>query len=272
MKRKNSKVILIGLSVFIGAVLISGCKSAPAGATGFIKEDSALTGYGSAAKSTLRIEDFFFINDGTSRTVITDAVGSENYLKNNENARAVYELINGDKLTLEYDSDNMLSSAVYGYSNGEDEDFMDMLVTLGVRNGAQGGADGPNGAGSNNPDTGENNPSGSAGSGGQDGDGVGLLLRRAQSGPGRLQPAPRRPAGRWAGAVVRSGPAGRAGAGGQVCPRPLRRPGGGAGVRGPGPGVAGAGEFEPAAHRAVAAGRAGGGKHADGAAGVKIYA
>lgn len=130
--RVIKKTVGLSLVVSIGLTVLAGCKSAPSGGTGFRLEDSAFTGYGAAAKGTLTIEDFFFLSKGTSREVVSNAIGTESYLQNNESSQAVYELASGDHIVLEYDKDERISGAVYGYSNGDDEDFLQMLVELGI--------------------------------------------------------------------------------------------------------------------------------------------
>ncbi len=121
-------------AVLAAAVLlsISSCKKANPG-LGYPKESAGGTGYGAGVKSSLYIEDFYFLSVGTKRTDVELMLGSPHYTEEGNSLYSLYELNNGDSIALTYKKDEQsVSNAVYEYADGSKRGFFDMLVELGI--------------------------------------------------------------------------------------------------------------------------------------------
>lgn len=98
------------------------------------KENAAGTNYGTAKKSSLYIDDFYFLTKAVTKATVEVIVGSANLHVNNDQLKPVYTLENGDTIALTYNSkSNRIDSAVYTYSKDvTSENFFNILVELGI--------------------------------------------------------------------------------------------------------------------------------------------
>ena len=112
---------------------ICGCKKAvPQNA--YEKENAAGTGYGTGVKSSLYIDDFYFLTVGTSKAAVELLAGSAHYHNENSELSPVYTLSNGDTIELTYDENKKtVTAAEYTYKEEDKkESFFDILVSLGI--------------------------------------------------------------------------------------------------------------------------------------------
>lgn len=121
--------------IFTALILIlsvCSCHKAEPGKS-YLKENAGSTGYGAGIKSSLYIEDFYFVNVGTMKSAVELTLGSPHYSEEGNAFCSVYDLNNGDSIEFTFDEEkNTVSHAKYIFSDGNTENFFDMLVELGV--------------------------------------------------------------------------------------------------------------------------------------------
>ena len=128
-KLKRFFLLLTAVSLILS---VCSCKKAMPGDS-YLKENAGGTGYGAGIKSTLYIEDFYFVTVGTLRTAVELTLGSPHYTEEGNSFFAVYDLNNGDSIEFSYDEEkNTVSEAEYVYSDGNSENFFDILVEIGI--------------------------------------------------------------------------------------------------------------------------------------------
>ena len=127
-----SKILAAFAALTILATL-GGCKKADV-TEQYAKEDAAGTGYGTAAKSALYIEDFYFLTIGSDKIAVELLAGSAHYHNESNELFPVYTLQNGDSIALKYNAETKkVESATYTYSaSGDSESFFDLLVNIGI--------------------------------------------------------------------------------------------------------------------------------------------
>lgn len=125
--------IIAGIAAIVVMLGVCGCKKVQPQDT-YEKENAAGTGYGTGAKSSLYIDDFYFIAKGTSKANIELLVGSAHYHDQNSEFSPVYTLSNGDTIALTYDTEKKtVTEAKYKYAEEDkEENFFDILVGLGI--------------------------------------------------------------------------------------------------------------------------------------------
>jgi len=128
--------ILIKTIAVLSAIIIlfssSACKKSD-NKESYEKENAGTTGYGAIVKSSLYIDDFYFLTVGTVKSKVELLLGNAHYCKNNDEVYPVYSLGNGDSIEITYDDEEMdIIKADYIYSDGTTANFFDILVDLGI--------------------------------------------------------------------------------------------------------------------------------------------
>ena len=99
----------------------------------YLKENAGATGYGAAIKSSLYIEDFYFVNVGTSKSSMELILGSPHYMEQGNDHFLVYDLNNGDSIEFTFDEEkDTVNTAQYVSADGEKMNFFEILVEAGV--------------------------------------------------------------------------------------------------------------------------------------------
>ena len=129
IKQKRFFMILTALVMLLS---VCSCKKAAPG-NSYLKENAAGTGYGAGIKSSLYIEDFYFITVGTQKSAIELTLGTPHYTEEGNAFYSVYDLNNGDSIEFSFDADkNAVTHAEYVYADGDKQNFFDILVELGI--------------------------------------------------------------------------------------------------------------------------------------------
>lgn len=125
------RLISIIASITVLTSLCACAKTEPADS--YPKENAGGSGYGAGIKSSLYIEDFYFINVGTLKSTVELTLGSPHYTEEGNSSYTLYELNNGDSIEFAYDKEkSTVNTASYIFANGDKESFFDILVQLGV--------------------------------------------------------------------------------------------------------------------------------------------
>ena len=128
---KFIKLVAI-LTTAISLITITSCKKTDLKET-YEKENAGTTGYGATVKSSIYIDDFYFLTVGTVKSKVELLIGSAHYCENNNELLPVYNLQNGDSISIEYDNrEKAITKATYTYTNGDEVSFFDILVELGL--------------------------------------------------------------------------------------------------------------------------------------------
>ena len=130
-----NRITKISTIILLIALLLNTCGCEKKSNSDFYgKEDSANTGYGKKEKSSLYIDDFYFLTVGTKKATVEVLLGSAHYHTNNDELSPVYTLENGDKIAITYDAkEKKVEKAEYTYTQDmESESFFDILVELGI--------------------------------------------------------------------------------------------------------------------------------------------
>ncbi len=128
-KLKRLLLISAAVSLILSA---SSCQKAYPGEN-YLKENAGATGYGASIKSSLYIEDFYFVNTGTSKSSMELILGSPHYREQGNDYFLVYDLNNGDSIEFTFDEEkDTVDAAQYVYADGDKANFFDILVEAGV--------------------------------------------------------------------------------------------------------------------------------------------
>lgn len=129
---KYTRILAFAAAVIIAAGLCGCKKKLPQ--DNYEKENAAGTGYGTAMKSSLYIDDFYFLTVGTAKSTVELLAGSAHYHNKNSEFSPVYTLNNGDTIAITYDENqNKVTTAEYTYKETEKtENFFNILVSLGI--------------------------------------------------------------------------------------------------------------------------------------------
>ncbi len=125
--KKRMISLLLCLLLIAG---ISGCGKQ--GAPAKEREDSAGTGFGVTAQSSLLLQDLYFIRPNAARGDIEQALGSPQSKVLGDDGQVTYRLQEGQQLKLRYSSANTLQEAVYIDVQGEEKDLFLYLSELGI--------------------------------------------------------------------------------------------------------------------------------------------
>ncbi|MBP3481318.1 MAG: hypothetical protein J6K66_06950 [Clostridia bacterium] len=128
---KQKRIFMI-LTALVMLLSVCSCKKASPGSS-YLKENAGGTGYGAGIKSSLYIEDFYFITVGTQKSAVELTLGMPHYTEEGNAFYSVYDLNNGDSIEFSFDKDkNAVTNAEYVYADGDKQNFFDILVELGI--------------------------------------------------------------------------------------------------------------------------------------------
>ncbi len=120
----------ISVVLIIALLLCSACKPKEDATIRVGSEDGGGSGYGVSVKSVLQLSDFYFITHNSTRTNNLLSLGTPVYSLGSSDT---YQLEDGSRVVLTYDSRGILSDTLYtSIEDGKSYGLFDILVSLGV--------------------------------------------------------------------------------------------------------------------------------------------